>query len=169
MTGIGCARAASGHAAVAPPTSVMNSRRFFRSPRRQGRVAECLRGFEVDDEFEIRRLQYWQVGRLRAFKDLASVNTGLTIGIRNIGGSPEPIYASSLTVRKKRVVVELWLPFVWTPAFGIKCAIFRLNLLKALGGFRDGSSHGEIIRLAFDYKPVSPSWEYKVFILWLNH
>ena len=32
-----CARAASGHAA-APPSSVMNSRRFTRSPRRRGRA-----------------------------------------------------------------------------------------------------------------------------------
>jgi DNA invertase Pin-like site-specific DNA recombinase len=32
---IGCARAASGHAA-APPRSAMNSRRFIRSPRRRG-------------------------------------------------------------------------------------------------------------------------------------
>jgi ABC transporter substrate binding protein len=29
-----CARAASGHAAAAPPKSVMKSRRFIRSPRR---------------------------------------------------------------------------------------------------------------------------------------
>src|SRR5437870_4540640 len=29
-----CARAASGHAAAAPPRSVMNSRRFIRSPHR---------------------------------------------------------------------------------------------------------------------------------------
>ena len=37
-TGRGCcARAVSGHAA-APPSSVMNSRRFIRSPRRRGRV-----------------------------------------------------------------------------------------------------------------------------------
>jgi hypothetical protein len=36
-----CARAASGQAAAAPPTSVMNSRRFMliRSPRRQRRGA----------------------------------------------------------------------------------------------------------------------------------
>ena len=35
-----CARAASGHAAAAPPSSVMNSRRvFIRSPRRLGRAA----------------------------------------------------------------------------------------------------------------------------------
>jgi hypothetical protein len=70
---------------------------------------------------------------------------------------------------QKAVVVELELPFLWTPALGIKCAIFRLNPLKALSGFRDGPSNGEIIRLAFDYKPVSPGWEYKVFILWLNY
>src|SRR5262249_12413043 len=30
-----CARAASGHAAAAPPRSVMNARRFIRSPRRR--------------------------------------------------------------------------------------------------------------------------------------
>ena len=35
----GCrARAASGHAAPAPPSSVMNSRRITRSPRRHGRA-----------------------------------------------------------------------------------------------------------------------------------
>ena len=37
-----CARAASGHAAAAPPTSVMNVRRFIfaitRSPRRRGQA-----------------------------------------------------------------------------------------------------------------------------------
>src|SRR5262245_35924078 len=31
----GCARAAKGHAAAAPPSSVMNSRRVIRSPRRR--------------------------------------------------------------------------------------------------------------------------------------
>jgi uncharacterized protein YchJ len=30
-----CARTASGHAAAAPPSSVMNSRRFIPSPRRR--------------------------------------------------------------------------------------------------------------------------------------
>jgi hypothetical protein len=40
-----CARAASGHAAAAPPSSVMNERRFIQSPRRRGRVASvALRG-----------------------------------------------------------------------------------------------------------------------------
>ncbi len=41
ITGIAgrCARAASGHAAATPPSSsVMNSRRFTRSPRRRGRA-----------------------------------------------------------------------------------------------------------------------------------
>src|SRR5262249_5716856 len=32
-----CARAASGHAVIAPPSSVMKSRRFTRSPRRRAR------------------------------------------------------------------------------------------------------------------------------------
>ena len=37
ITGIAgcCARAASGHAAAAPPSSVMNERRFIQSPRRR--------------------------------------------------------------------------------------------------------------------------------------
>jgi hypothetical protein len=40
-----CARAASGHAAAAPPRSVMKSRRFTRSPRPRWRVAAAaLRG-----------------------------------------------------------------------------------------------------------------------------
>ena len=45
ITGIAgcCARAASGHAAAAPPSSVMNSRRFIRSPRRRGRAASAER------------------------------------------------------------------------------------------------------------------------------
>ena len=45
ITGIAgcCARAASGHAAAAPPSSVMNSRRFIRSPRRRGRAASAAR------------------------------------------------------------------------------------------------------------------------------
>ena len=45
ITGIAgcCARAASGHAAAAPPSSVMNSRRFIRSPRRRGRAATAAR------------------------------------------------------------------------------------------------------------------------------
>jgi hypothetical protein len=33
-----CARAASGHATAVPPSSVINSRRFTRSPRRRGRA-----------------------------------------------------------------------------------------------------------------------------------
>src|SRR5262249_50103404 len=41
-TWAGCARAASGHAA-APPSSVMNSRRFIRSPRRRGPLAVAAR------------------------------------------------------------------------------------------------------------------------------
>src|SRR5262249_16214455 len=85
------------------------------------------------------------------------------------GEQPPRSPSTLLNGAQRAVVFELYLPFVLAPALGIKCAIFRLNPLKALGGFRDGSSNGEIIRLAFDYKPVSPSWEYKVFILWLNH
>ena len=44
-----CARAASGHAAAAPPSSVMISRRFTRSPRRRGQAMSAAgrgRAFE---------------------------------------------------------------------------------------------------------------------------
>jgi hypothetical protein len=43
ITGIGtcCAPATSGHAAAAPPSSVMNSRRLTRSPRRRGLAASA--------------------------------------------------------------------------------------------------------------------------------
>jgi hypothetical protein len=34
-----CARAASGHPAAAPPSTLMNSRRFIRLPRRRARAA----------------------------------------------------------------------------------------------------------------------------------
>jgi hypothetical protein len=37
-----CARVGSGHAAAAPPSSVMTARRFTRSPRRRGRAASRL-------------------------------------------------------------------------------------------------------------------------------
>src|SRR5262249_13827237 len=39
-----CACAASGHTAVAPPMSVMNSRLFTRSPRRRGPAASAALG-----------------------------------------------------------------------------------------------------------------------------
>jgi hypothetical protein len=48
-------RATTGHAAAAPPTNVMNSRRFIQSPRRRaqatsGRLdAECLRDRNLRD------------------------------------------------------------------------------------------------------------------------
>ena len=42
ITGIRrCATATTGHVAAAPPSSVMNSRRFIRSPRRRGREASA--------------------------------------------------------------------------------------------------------------------------------
>src|SRR6516162_460587 len=70
-----CARAASGQAtAAAPPSNVMNSRRFIiRSPRRRARAGcrrfetERLRGFEVDNELDLRDLLHRQLGRMLPF------------------------------------------------------------------------------------------------------
>ena len=64
-----CARAASGHAAAAPPSSVMNSRRFItRLTRRRARGASggtvrpsALSGLEIDDQFVLGRLHDRQV------------------------------------------------------------------------------------------------------------
>jgi hypothetical protein len=54
------------------------------------------------------------------------------------------------------------------PALGIKCAVFRFNSLEALSRLCDGSGNREIICLAFDHKPVSSGWKYKVFTFWSN-
>ena len=67
IVGLLRARRQRPHAA-APPSSVMNSRRPIRSPRRRGRAAlaalpaECPRGLEVDHELEFGRLQHRQFG-----------------------------------------------------------------------------------------------------------
>src|SRR5262249_23129950 len=43
-TGIAGCCARAGHATAAPPSSVMNSRRFIRSPRRRGRAGSATSG-----------------------------------------------------------------------------------------------------------------------------
>jgi hypothetical protein len=69
-----CARAASGHAAAAPPSSVMNSRRPFDHlvGERQQLVghfkAERLRRPEIDYQLKFRGLLDRQVGRLLALR-----------------------------------------------------------------------------------------------------
>ena len=75
ITGIAgcCARAASGHAAAAPPSSVMNSRRShsITSSARASSVggtveAERLGGLEVDHQLVLGWRLHRQVGRLLA-------------------------------------------------------------------------------------------------------
>src|SRR5215470_9500704 len=73
-----CARAASGHAA-APPSSVMNWRRFIRSPRRRNFEAEYLSGGKVDDEIELDRLLDREIARLCPAQNLVDI----------VGGAPE--------------------------------------------------------------------------------
>ena len=75
-----CARAASGHAAAAPPSSVMNSRRFIRSPRRRGRAAiggtsrpSALAVLRLIDQLVLGRRLHRQVGRLLALEDAVDV------------------------------------------------------------------------------------------------
>src|SRR6266511_6310454 len=55
---------------------------------------------------------------------------------------------------------------IWTAAFGIKRAICRVDSFKALSGFRNGASNGEIIRLALDHERISAGRKHEVFLLW---
>jgi hypothetical protein len=48
--------------------------------RRYGK-AERFDGFQVDDEFEFRRLQHWQVGRSGALEDTSDIDADLAVGI----------------------------------------------------------------------------------------
>jgi len=58
------ARAASGHAAAAPPSSVMNSRRLTRSPRRRGRAASAAsRSMTRSNFVEARRMRVCYASR----------------------------------------------------------------------------------------------------------
>src|SRR5262249_21470509 len=86
-----CARAASGHATTAPPSSVMTSRRLTRSPRRRRLAArerhleaERLRRFQIDHQLELGRLQDRQVGGLFALENPPDVIASVAIGIRKI-------------------------------------------------------------------------------------
>src|SRR5262249_40243176 len=74
-----CAPTASGQvaAAAALPSSVMNSRRFIRSPRRRDVDAEGSRGRKIDHELELARLDDGQIGWLGALEDAAGVDTDL--------------------------------------------------------------------------------------------
>src|SRR5215467_14911562 len=84
-----CARAASGHAAAAPPSSDMNSRRFMGFPLLNCLVgnsedagpqckAEHFRGLEVDHQLELRGLQNRQIRRLLTFENSAGVAPDLS-------------------------------------------------------------------------------------------
>src|SRR5215471_9959368 len=87
----GCrARAAIGHATAAPPSSVMNSRRIIRSPRRRERSAyrefggRRLRALEIDDKFELDRLMDRQIGRLGTFENLPGIDAYLAVAVCNV-------------------------------------------------------------------------------------
>src|SRR5262249_35853648 len=106
ITGIACcARAASGHAAAAPPSSVMNSRRFIHlvgereQPVRHVEVEYpgCL---EVEHELEFGRLHHRQVGRLFALENAPGIDAGLAIGIGDAGSiADQPALKSEFAQR----------------------------------------------------------------------
>ena len=83
-----CARAPTGQAAAAPPSSVTNSRRSFDhligAPEQRQRHGEAksLRGLEVDDQLDLRGLLDWQIGWLFALENAAGVDAGLTERLR---------------------------------------------------------------------------------------
>ena len=75
-----CARAACVHTTAAPPRSVMNSRRFIRSPRRRGRAASAVRSrpsalavLRLIDQLVFGRCLHRQVGRLLALEDAVDI------------------------------------------------------------------------------------------------
>src|SRR5215831_8458172 len=82
-----CARTAIGHAAAAPPTSVMKSRRFISFDDLVGDSeqpvwnleAERLGGLEVDHEREFDGLHHREIGRLLAFENPPGIDAGLAI------------------------------------------------------------------------------------------
>jgi hypothetical protein len=114
-----CARTASGQATAAPPSSVMNSRLITRSPRRRGRVrvtahrypdVDCWKKYFAGEGPQRIPPQRRAADRRRKGKQLERRSRPRTAEPTATGFGdqpPEPIYASSLTMRKKRVVVEL--------------------------------------------------------------
>src|SRR5262245_39337811 len=83
-----CALAATGIAAAAPPSSVMNSRRLTRSPRRRARAgrrqfdSDRPRRLEVDHQLELGRLLDWKIAGTHTFEDLVNQTRGATVQIR---------------------------------------------------------------------------------------
>src|SRR5260370_20094871 len=83
-----CARAASGHAAAAPATSVMNSRRSFDNlvgedvQLRRDRHPERVGCLAIDDQLEQRRLLNRQVGGPGALENFVDVACGAPVELR---------------------------------------------------------------------------------------
>src|SRR5262245_48846623 len=77
-----CARAASGHAAAAPPSSVMNARRSFDhlvgagEQLRRKLEAERIGSLEVHHHLELGRLLHGKIGRMSTLEDLIHVSGG---------------------------------------------------------------------------------------------
>ena len=86
-----CARAASGHAVAAPPSSVMNARRSH-SITSSARSEQFVRhgktehpgGREVDDQLEVSRLHDRQIGRPVALEDAAGIAADLAACIGEV-------------------------------------------------------------------------------------
>jgi hypothetical protein len=58
--------------------------------------------------------------------------------------------------------------FMCTTAFGIKSAVRGIDSFEALSCRRDGSSNGEIVRLALDHQRISAGWKHEFLLLWPN-
>ena len=94
ITGIAgcCARAASGHAAAAPPSKrdELAPPHSITSSARASSVGgtsrpSILAVLAIDDQLELGRLHDRQVRRLRALEDAAGIDADLTPRVRNVG------------------------------------------------------------------------------------
>jgi hypothetical protein len=56
-----------------------------REKRRRHDEAQHIGGLDIDNQFELGRLEDWQVDRLGAIEDTAGINADLTIHVRNVG------------------------------------------------------------------------------------
>src|SRR5262245_41763024 len=75
---------------------------------RWNRQTDLLRGFKIDDEFELRRLLYWKVGGLSAFKNLVHVGGGAAVHVSSayaVGHKPTDFRPEAIWIYRREPVL----------------------------------------------------------------